>query len=91
MDGAVGVGPEVEVFEVDVCARHVGAQDLDRSASRGHDGAGPVAEGQVLQGDAGAGAGGLGGPGAVDVEGVGVGVADEVCEGAVFDGAGAAV
>ena len=64
---------------------------MDGGARVADDVALPVCEGEVCECDAVAGGGGLGRPFAVYVEGVGVAVADKVVEGAVGDGAVAAV
>ena len=67
-------------------------EDLDGGAARAvATGPSPMGEGQVVVLDAVAGAGGLRGPEGVEVEGVGVGMAGEVMELGVLEGAGAAV
>ena len=85
--------PHAEIGNVDAGAgRAVGAGDFDGTPF-GAVGfrACPVGDGDVGELDAGAGHGRHGGPVLVDVEAVGVAVADEVFQGDVLDGAGAAV
>ena len=82
--GLVGVGPEVDVGQRDAGAGGgVGAEDLDGGAFRVYDGAGEVGEFEVGEDDAVSGVESPVGPVLVDVEGVGVRVADEIAERAV--------
>lgn len=92
-DAVARLGPHGEVGDGDVGAGGaVGAGDLD-GAALGAVGAGalPVVEGDVGEGDAVTALLGHGGPVLVDVERVGVRLADEVLEDDVGHGAAAAV
>lgn len=87
-NGRARLGPDVDAGHVNVLARNGGSAEGDHGTASGTVGGGalPVGEGQVLVLDTVASDLALAGPGRVDLEGVGVAVADEVLELGVLEG-----